>query len=94
MAIKANIQWQVFDKSTNERVEGVNHKTMVNSYDEIQPKMLEKLSQNYESKHLEKDLKLEDKLGASKDRGGYVIVEFEDDPKEYDIVILVEVLSH
>lgn len=94
MAIKAQIYWEVFDKSNNERVEGVSQTTFVNSYDEIQPKMLEKLSQNYQAKALEKDLKLQDKLSPSGDRGGYTLVEFTDDPKEHDIIVYCSILSH
>lgn len=94
MAIKAQIRWEVFDKSTNERVEGVSHTTLVNDYTEIQSKMLQKLSQNYEAKELEKDLKLENNLAADKNKGGYTIVEFEDDSKEHDIVVYCSILSH
>lgn len=94
MAIKATIEWRVFDTSNNQKVESVTHTTMVNSYSDIQPKVIDKISQNYDAKALEKDLKLQDKLSSSGDRGGYAIVEIQDDSKAHDIVILVEILSH
>lgn len=94
MAIKVAIEWRVFDKSTNEKVESVSHTSMVNSYEDIQPKIIDKISQNYDAKDLEKDMKIQDKLSPSGDRGGYFINETVDDLKEHDIVILVVVLSH
>lgn len=93
MAKKVTIQWQVFEKATNERVEEVSHTTVVNDFTEIQPKVIDKISTNYKAKALEKDLKLQDKLSASGDRGGYVIVEIVDDPKTHDIVIFIGVLT-
>lgn len=94
MAIKAKINWEVFNRSTNERVEGVSHVTMVNDYTEIQPKALQKLSQKYGAKALEKDLKFQNKLGPGKEKGGYVISEITDDSKTHDIVIRCSIISH
>lgn len=94
MASKVEIEWRVYNRSTNEKVEGVSLTSMVNSYDEIQPKMLDKLSANYNAKELDKDLKIGDKLRSDKDRGGYFITEFMDDEKEHDIVIICSVINH
>lgn len=94
MAIKATIRWIVHETATDRQVEDVSHTTMVNSYADIQPKVLTKLSRSYNAKALEKDLKFQDNLGPSKDRGGYTIAEFQDDAKEHDIVIICSILNH
>lgn len=94
MAIQAQISWQVFSSSSNELVEQVRHTTVVNSYDDIQAKLIEKVGNPYDAKDLEKDLKIGNKLSASKNRGGYFIAELQDSAKQHDILIVVSISSH